>query len=154
VSGDGGIPQNILPQFIWKGEQRQLGVAWPQLLPGEQQVLLIYWGGGFPGRAVVADLNDGHLTDLGIETGLIRHLPTGHLLYGSRDATLMAAPFDASTLAISGPAVAMARDISYSGNAALVFATSQNGHLVSSSGHLRGSRHEQPSRFETCESFR
>src|SRR5262249_8065264 len=67
---------------------------------------------------------------------------TGHVLYARIDGTLLAAPLDGARGGITGPPVAIAKDVAQDG-AGGVFAVSETGTLVFARGHLRGSDYER-----------
>ena len=58
-----------------------------------------------------------------------RYLPTGHLVYVTSDGTVMAAPFDARSMRITGRSVAMVQGLDARGRGAVDLAISENGTL-------------------------
>ena len=129
VSPDGGEAVVLVPA---RAGETTYG---PQVLPGGRHVLYTLAPGDQLGRyanvarIVVQPIGDGEPTTVaqGVDG---RYLPTGHLLYRSGDA-MVAARFDLSRLAVTGPPVAVAQAAVSSG--AVPFAT----HLaVSPSGTL------------------
>ena len=78
-------------------------MKWPGVLPGGKAVLFTSMAGG--AKAVVFSLETGKRTDLTEGSGA-RYSPTGHLVF-ARGGSLLAAPFDAKLLQLTGPAVAI-----------------------------------------------
>jgi hypothetical protein len=88
-------------------DERIYGYAWPDVLPGGKGVLVtVQRGAGNDSERDVGviDLESGRLHPL-VEGVLGRYLPTGHLIYVTRDGDLVAAPFDEGELRVTGPAV-------------------------------------------------
>jgi len=103
----GGGPPVLLKMAKTPGEVYR----WPQVLPGNEAVLF---------TASRADFESGNIEVLSLKTAerkvlqrggiLGRYLPTGHLLYVSRN-TLFAAPFDLQRLHTSGTSRAVLEDM-------------------------------------------
>jgi Tol biopolymer transport system component len=139
VDAGGGPPRSVLPTFRDGPTERQKVVAWPMLLPGGRTVLLDDDDGGARGRSVAVDLGTGALKDLGIEGFGARYLPTGYLVYGGADGTLMAVRFDARAVRVTGTPVAVVPGLAFARNLSPAFAVSRNGTLVRAVGYLQGS---------------
>jgi hypothetical protein len=59
---------------------------------------------------------------------------SGHLLFGTPDGVLMAAPFDPATAELTGPAVPVLEDLALAGVARVSYAVSESGTLMYLSG--------------------
>ena len=130
VSAAGGTPEVLVPLDL---PVRGHG---PQILPGDKAVLLTLGDGPNwnDAQIVVHSLETGERKVL-IEDGRdARHLPTGHLVY-VLDGTLLAVPFDAERLEVTGGPVPMVEEIdSASPSGASQFSVSDTGSLVYVSG--------------------
>ena len=72
-----------------------------------------------------------------------RYASTGHLLFGTSDGVLMAAPIDPGTAELTGPPVAVAADLTVSATSGLVtYAVSESGTLIYSAGGVTGGSRE------------
>jgi Tol biopolymer transport system component len=101
VPAAGGTPRQVTTTTADQNSHR-----WPELLPGDKAVVF----------AVGASAGDWDNAQIVVESLVTRerrplvrgasphYLPTGHLVY-ARAGTLMAVPFDASTLRVTGEAV-------------------------------------------------
>jgi serine/threonine-protein kinase len=130
VSADGGKGERIIA--VKAGESAH----GPQLLPDGRTVLFTLATqsvGGWNKAKIVA-----HALDTGKQTVVIdggtdaRYLPTGHLVYALNGA-LLAAPFDASALALTGGAVALVEEVAQTNagqTGAAQFSVNANGTLV------------------------
>lgn len=105
ISAVGGPAEELMDESFMES-QGFIAVVLPVILPGARSILF-----------TCADsfrVEDFQIAVLSLETGQVeflmeeavcyRYLPTGHLLYG-QDGCMMAAPFDADALEITGPAV-------------------------------------------------
>jgi serine/threonine-protein kinase len=122
-----------------------LSHRWPHVLPGGKTVLFTV--GSVPGNYAAASIavaslenNPGRARKIvHANAGMFpRYLSTGHLVYIA-NATLLAVPFDVSTLDVRGTAVPVLEDLSADtafGSAQLAF--SQNGTLLYRSGRTNG----------------
>ena len=115
VSASGGEPEQITELDKEAGE---VSHRLPHVLPGGEAVLFtvvrhrtipVDWG---LAQIVVRELETGRTRVL-IEGGSDgRYVPTGHLVF-AREGTLMAAPFDLPSLALTGPAVPVLEGVSH-----------------------------------------
>ena len=142
VAASGGQPEQLIKL---DAGQRAHG---PQLLPGGRAVL-------FTLSQVAQPWDDGQIVVHSLDTGMrkviaqggtdARYLPTGHVVY-VRQGTLLAMPFDNSTLEAKGTAVALVEDVaqslvgltgaahfSVSGDGTLVYVPSSSMNLNSAS---------------------
>jgi len=96
-------------------------------------------GNAGPGGATLAtvDFVTGEVKDLGQGTDP-RYLSTGHLIWGTRQGTLMRAPFDRDRLEFTGPAVAVAEGVLLDATAVMHFGVSERGSLVYRTGASAG----------------
>ena len=121
VPGSGGTPEVII---LVEGDDT--GFVRPQLLPGGEWVL---FGVSPSGQSAVQSLVTGERQVL-IENGRdVGYLPTGHLAY-VLDGTLLAVPFDAAQLTITGAPVPLVEGIEHFGRGLAQFAHADDGTLV------------------------
>jgi serine/threonine-protein kinase len=101
----GGTPQSVTELDLKKEEKLHY---WPQLLPGGKAMLFSSSRSGMDSyddaRIEVQTLVTGERRVLVEGGSCARYSPTGHLLY-VRSGTLMAVPFDAGRLAVTGAPV-------------------------------------------------
>ncbi len=112
VPASGGKPEVLTTPDFAKGEKTH---RWPCVLPGGKAVLFVV------GTSRITSFDDAHIEVLVLGTHerrtLVqngtypRYLPTGHLLY-ARAGTLVAAPFDARRLEMSGSPVTIQGNVS------------------------------------------
>ena len=121
----GGTPVPLMPE-----RQGGAAVGGPGLLPGGRAVLFHVVGGAAEGRRVAAlDLATGQEKTL-IEGGSFPvYVDTGHIVFFLGN-TLMAVPFSASELAVTGEQVALVERIRWPSGGAPDFALSANGTLA------------------------
>ncbi len=100
---------------------------------------------------VLRDLSasDAALWSMDLETGdrkmlgpgtMARYAASGHLLFGTRDGQLMAAPFDVARAEFTGNAVPVVDGLAISSLGSVAFTVSENGSLVYSAGGSSGER--------------
>jgi serine/threonine-protein kinase len=121
-AGGGGTPEPLMPE-------RQGGVvAGPMLLPGGRAVLYhaIEDGNDLVG---VLDLETGEEKKLVVGAANPAYTDSGHIVF-ARDTTLMAVPFDAAELAVTGEPVALIQGVRRTAGGASHFALSASGTLV------------------------
>ena len=84
----------------------ELGHGFPQTLPSGDALLFQVWHaiGGSDAEIRSIDLETGEQKTL-IAGNTPRYVASGHLLFGTTDGTLMAAPFDADRVELTGNAV-------------------------------------------------
>jgi serine/threonine-protein kinase len=117
----GGKPEPLM------AERDTVGPAAPVLLPGGHAVL---YHARESDRVVVLDLDTGNEKTLVDGGSNPAYVDTGHVVFARGD-TLMAVPFKASELAVTGEPVALVQGIRRSsGGGAADFALSANGTLV------------------------
>jgi serine/threonine-protein kinase len=119
----GGTPQALMP------ERTEGAIAGPVLLPGGRAVLFHAFADGPGDRVAVLDLDTGEERTV-IEGGSNpAYLDSGHVMFARGD-TLMAVPFEASELAVTGEPVALVQGIRRSSGGATDYALSATGTLV------------------------
>jgi serine/threonine-protein kinase len=136
VSGDGGAPQHLT-----KVSANEAGHGWPELLPGGRHLLFTRWDSEIldDGKIEAVSLDNGERRIV-MEGGFgARYIPTGHLVY-LRSGTLMAVPFDARTLRVSGTPVKVVEGIGFTSDGQPLFAVSPAGTLAYFAGTLIGDR--------------
>jgi serine/threonine-protein kinase len=108
IAAEGGVRERLTTPDREGGE---LGHWWPQLLPGERQVLFTAFRSPVDtSRVGVLSLDTGEVRYL-VEGGFFgRYVPSGHLLYGS-GGRLFAAPFDPDRAVLTGPAKSVLDDV-------------------------------------------
>ncbi len=139
VSSSGGTPVEVTKLDRSKGE---ISHRWPQVLPGGKAVLFSVWRG--PGRdemqvaLQMLDTGERRMLVQGGESG--RYVSPGYLVY-AREDTLLAVPFDANRLEVSGKApVPLAEQVRH-GVEGAQYAVSDVGELVYAPGSVhRGDR--------------
>jgi eukaryotic-like serine/threonine-protein kinase len=141
VSQEGGTPQRLTQ--IGKGEFIH---RWPEFLPNGQGVLLAgsqissaNWNNA---QIDVQETGEGKNPAPPLRTGLAqgtqpRYAASGHLLY-AQAGTLMAAPFDARRLALSGAAVPAIEGVMQSSGGAAQYSVSSTGTLAYLAGGIAG----------------
>ena len=129
VSGGGGEPE---PLTTLDTEQGETSHTWPFIIPGREAVLFVI-GAGQPlatGQLAVLDLATAEVTRLGLAGVSPRYVPTGHLVYAAEDGSVRAAPFDATSLEVTGNPVPLVEGVEVKGAGGANFGISDNGRLV------------------------
>ncbi len=128
IRPDGSGLETVMPLDTAAGE---VGIAWPSVLPGNRVAIVrvrraTEVAGDF--RIVAVRVATGERSE--VVRGVSAKYEAGHLLFVTADGTLQAAPFDEGTLALTGPAVPIARDVRVAGTyAGADFAASADGTL-------------------------
>jgi serine/threonine-protein kinase len=126
VPASGGAPESLTTVDKDKGEIFHL---WPQVLPGERQLLFTVVTGGGAEFAVLDLANHQYRT---IAKGGIggRYVGNGYLTY-VRDSTLYAVPFDARRLAVAGDEIPVVQGVTMPERSAIAdYGVSDTGLLV------------------------
>jgi len=129
VSASGGEPELLL---ALNREQRETAHAWPQFLPGGENILF---------TLVASSGSQYHLKTMSLETGEQRtvlenarqaqYLPTGHLIYEqAQTGNLMVVPFDAARIEVTGDPVPVVQQVRNNSGGYVDFTISENGVLV------------------------
>jgi serine/threonine-protein kinase len=127
IPAGGGEPVQVTVPDSDTGEYAHM---WPEILPGGEAVLFTVWH---------TSINDSRIAVLSLKSGeqrcvvtggtCGRYSPTGHLLYG-QSGTMVAAPFDLTTLTVGEPHVPVLENLSHDeGNGNAAFSVSQSGLL-------------------------
>ena len=130
VPAAGGTPKQFVPDEI---QPEHAALSWPETLPGGNAVLfdMHYQGSNEQRSIVVYDLTTGRLKTLVEQGAYPRYAKSGHLLY-VHETTLMAAPFDASALELTGPSTPFRSDFKMTSFAgASDYAIADDGTLIS-----------------------
>ena len=105
---------------------------YPSVLPDGRGLLVsITAGGPAPAESRIAVVGPEGGEAREILTGtMARYSPTGHVIFTSADGTLMAAPFDARRLEVTGPSVALIDGVVVKSGSASQFMLSESGALL------------------------
>jgi hypothetical protein len=117
--------------------QKEIGIAWPQALPGGRGVIFrVRRTGDDVGDygIFVYDLKHRTRKPL-VKATFARYAPTGYLLYTLADGSLMASRFDLDRLALVGEPMVIARGLGIAAFGAADLAMAPNGSLLYSTGH-------------------
>jgi serine/threonine-protein kinase len=107
--------------------------GFPHLLPGGKAAVITIWlGANFLDSATigVVTIPEGKVIELGIRGTYPRYSPTGHLLYATTDAQIMAVPFSARSLSVTGAPVVIVEGVNVGGGGAATYAISRTGTLA------------------------
>ena len=135
VAASGGPVDTLTTPDTSIGE---ISHRYPELLPGGKAVAFTIWSGG---------TNDASIAVLSLETGEIkrlitgtdaRYVETGHLVYGSGDGSLLAVPFDAQKMELTGSPVSLLEDLMVKSIGTSEFTVSRDGTLVYLTGAAAG----------------
>jgi Tol biopolymer transport system component/tRNA A-37 threonylcarbamoyl transferase component Bud32 len=102
---------------------------YPDAIPGGRGLFFTRTGPGDDSKIVVVDLRGGHAQAL-FNGATARYATSGYVVYTSRDGALMAAPFNADRLEVTGPARAILKGVRTNATAGSQFALSPTGTLV------------------------
>jgi eukaryotic-like serine/threonine-protein kinase len=138
ISQEGGTPQPLT--HVGKGD---LNHGWPEFLPGGNALLFATsstFAAWTNGQIAVQLTGTGERKDLAQAGTQPRYASTGHLLY-AQSGTLMAAPFDARRLALTGAAVPALEGVMESlTTGAAQYSVSSTGTLVYVAGGVSSSQ--------------
>jgi serine/threonine-protein kinase len=112
--------------------QREIGVAWPEALPGGHGVLFrVRRIGDEVGdfRIMVADLRTKQVKFV-VQAAVARYAPSGHLLYVTGDGSLMASRFDLEGLELTGQPMLLWRGLGLGAFGAADIALAPTGALL------------------------
>jgi serine/threonine-protein kinase len=131
----GSTPRPLTKLNLEAGERAHL---LPHVLPGGKKALFTIWRGGTFNDDIVAavDLNTGEYTTVLTGSTGASYVRTGHLIY-MLGSTLMAVPFDARGLKVTGePVPVLEKVLMNGGDAFPYFAVSDNGTLAYAPGEV------------------
>jgi len=122
VPVSGGAAEDVLEM----GPNDEGGQGYFHPLPGRDGGLFSVFS--VPARIEAVDLSSGerHVVTQGLRSYLT---PTGHLVFGSEDGRILAAPFDEDAMALAGPAVPMVEGVT-TRNGDVAFSLSEDGTLL------------------------
>jgi len=140
VSASGGSAQSV-SRGETKDNRRTL-LHWPQILPGEEALLVSAEDEKGSNHPATIDLKTGRMSLLEPEAGFSRYAEGGRLFYVGRDGTLFVASFSPKSLQIEGSPAPVLADIAVTANDAAVFAVSDGGTAIFANGYVRGSARE------------
>jgi Tol biopolymer transport system component len=126
VSAGGGVPENLV---LPNAEIGHASVAWPEWLPDGRHFL--YMAGNQEGEnfLVAGEIGSDEAKQLMPVSSRVQYVEPGYLLY-IRDDTLVAHPFDASKLELTGDPRPIADHVGAVSTGHSPFTASQNGTLV------------------------
>jgi serine/threonine-protein kinase len=116
--------------------QREIGIAWPQALPGGRGVIFrVRRAGDDVGNygIFVYDLKHRTRRPL-VKATYARYAPSGYLLYALADGSLLASRFDLGRLALVGEPVVIARGLGLAAFGGADLAIAPGGNLLYSTG--------------------
>jgi eukaryotic-like serine/threonine-protein kinase len=125
VPASGGTPQKAV------GGEGSASVGWPSFLPDGRHFLYFEFGGAQrEGRLMVGSLDGGDKPKqvLNVDS-LGQYAAPGFILY-VKEGTLVAQPFDASSLKVAGEPIPIAEEMGATSNGLADFSVSANGALV------------------------
>ena len=144
VRESGGLPEAISTLDTARKERQHI---WPDVLPNGRGVIMTVNSAG-PGRQgteadaiAVLDLRSGQHREL-VQGVYARFAATGHLLYVTAGGDLMAVPFDAERLEVTGPPVGLDKGITVRPVGAADIAISRNGTFWYSKTEFEGGRRD------------
>ena len=125
ISANGGEPEQLTEPDTSAGE---LGHWYPQLLPdGDSLLFTVYMPATQTPRTDLLRLSSGERRTILDGATFVRYVPTGHLIYPTISNTLMAVPFDLTTLEVTGPAIPVLEDIVFGRDTQSQFSFSDDG---------------------------
>jgi len=134
VPAGGGTP---VPLTSLDTARQEISHRWPWMLPGGKAALFTIWRAASenPVEIAVVSLATHQVKRLIVGGTHAQYVPTGHLVYGTLDGSLMAVPFDLRHLEVTGTPVSILQGVltkPSSGNSD--FAVSPGGTLAYVSG--------------------
>jgi serine/threonine-protein kinase len=108
---------------------------WPVVLPnGKAVVFTVFGGTQEDAYLAVLSLETGDVTDLPVKGHGPRYAETGHIVYATWDGALVALPFDADRLEVTGAPVSLLEGLLVRNTMSPEFAFSQTGSMAYVSG--------------------
>ena len=135
VSASGGEPSPVTEV----DQSLHLGHVWPQFFPdGRRFLFLAVRPGGDDNGIYVGSLDSSEVQRVMAAETMARYAPPGYLLY-AREGTLMAHPFDADAVQLTGDPVRLVDQVSTVPELRLAaFSVSENGELAYRGGGREG----------------
>ena len=128
VSPTGGEPAILLAPSAGEGDFTR--VRRPHLLPNGRAVLFVTTSDPFTSSIALVDLETRDVRVL-VESGTHpTYVPTGHIVYGHPEQSLMGVPFDLESLAVTGSPVPLLPELRIFSGGASQYAVSSSGTLV------------------------
>jgi len=128
VAATGGEPEAVTNPM--EGAPQRF----PHPLPeGRGLLLTVPWGTPFQSRIAVVGPGGGEPREILTGT-MARYAATGHIVYGTAEGALMAAPFDVRRLEVTGSSVALVEGVQVKTTSATQFALSESGTLLYATG--------------------
>lgn len=123
VSARGGAPA-----ILTGGDTVRGTFEWPEVLPSGNVLLTITTSSGM--WLASASAETGTIRFLGVEGSNPHFIPPNHLVFARMDGTLLAAPFDAAKVEITGSAIPLADAVVVGNAGAAKVAVSRSGAVV------------------------
>jgi len=122
------------PEYLTGNDKDVGSQAWIDVLPGGRAALISVWGATAVGDTVATiDLETREIR--GLVQGVVgRYARSGHLVFGTSDGRLLAAPFDVGALELTGPALPILEGVRNGVSGEAEFSLSANGSLVYRAG--------------------
>ena len=125
ISSSGGEPDVLTSPDSASGE---LGHWYPHLLPdGDTLLFTVYASPLERIRTDSLSLTTGERRTILDAATFVQYVPTGHLIYPAPTNSLMAVPFDLTTLEVTGPATPVLEDVVFGSDANSQFSFSGDG---------------------------
>ena len=135
ISASGGVPEHLTTPDTASGVSTH---RFAQVLPDGEGVLFTAWSGNVENADIaVLSLGTGDITVL-VRGTYARYAASGHLIYTRADGALLAAPFDAGKLELTGPSTPLLENIIVNPGGLGHFAISASGHLLYLTGEGGG----------------
>jgi len=135
VSAAGGSPARLTSLDSAAGETAH---TWPEVLTGGRAVLFEVQKGSVQSATLAAArLDDGRVVHFGLQGSNARHVASGHLVFGHLEGSVAAAPFDASALRVTGPAVTILEDVVVKSGGATELSVARTGVLAYVEGQAK-----------------
>ena len=129
VSAAGGEPVQVTTIDTAAGDASH---RWPVVLPGSKAVVFSIFDGSAAAAAelAVVSLETGVTTRLQLKGMHPQYAPSGHLVYGTSEAALIAVPFDKDRLEVTGPPVSLLEGLMTRISVTAEFTISPSGELA------------------------
>ena len=135
VSAEGAVPVRRLTKQL----SRIGTIRWPKVLPDGRTIAATMWTGALvSARLAIVSAESGEVTVLDVPGTSPLGMFDGHLLYATRNASLLAIPFDVQRRRVQGAPILVLDHVWVSGTGAAIADVSKNGSLVYQSGSSTG----------------
>jgi len=128
VSAAGGEPTLLFDATAGAGGVTE--VAWPHLLPNGRAVIFGTSGDASSSRIALLDLETEEVRILVASGNQPTYVPTGHIIYGLDEQSLMGVPFDLTSLKVTGTPVTLLPELTVYRGGASQYAVSASGAIV------------------------